>query len=65
MIVIFKNLKNKRKLKIVKYNKKIKNRINITEINIHQYEILEEFNNKYKTNIEDIDIKELNIYRKK
>ena len=61
MIIIFNNMKNKRKLKLVKYNKRMMNRLNITKSNFQEYEILKEFNNKYETNIEDIEIKELNI----
>ena len=64
MIIIFNNLKNKRKIKLVKYNKRMMNRLNITEANFREYEILQEFNNKYETNIEDIDIKKLKLYRK-
>ena len=40
------------------------NRLNITKANFQEYKILKEFNNKYETNIKDIEIKELNIYRK-
>ena len=64
LIVIFNNVKNKRKLKIVKYNERMMNRLNITKANFQEYEILKEFNNKYETNIEDIDIKKLKLYRK-
>ena len=58
---IFRNLKNKRKLNIIKYNKIIKAKLNINKEDFEIYMTLKEFNNKYKTNIEDIDIKELNI----
>ena len=64
MIIIFNNVKNKRKLKILKYSKRMMNRINITKENFQEYAKLKEFNNKYETNIGDIEIKELNIYRK-
>ena len=57
-------MKNKRKLKLVKYNKRMMNRLNITKSNFQEYEKLKEFNNKYETDIEDIDIKELNLFRK-
>ena len=63
--VIFNNIIIKRKLKIIKYNEKIKERLNITEENFNRYETLKEFNKKYNSNIEDIDIKDLNLYNKK
>ena len=58
---IFKKIKNKRKLNIIKYNKRIKNRLNISKDDFEIYINLKEFNIKYKTNIEDIDIKEINL----
>ena len=61
---IFKNMKNKRKLNIIKYNKRILLRLNIYKIQFENYIQLKEFNNKYNTNIEDIDIKELNLKSK-
>jgi len=57
-------IKNKRKLNIIKYNKRIKAKLNINKEDFEIYITLKEFNNKYKTNIEDIDIRELNLYRK-
>ena len=56
---IFKNLRNKRKLNLVKYNKKIMNRLNITKEDFKAYDLLKQFNNKYNTNIEDVEIEEL------
>ena len=61
---IFTNVKNKRKLKIVKYNKRILKKLNITKGNFKAYEIFKEFNEKYGLNIEDINIKELNLNKK-
>ena len=58
---IFEKIKNKRKLNIIKYNKGIKMKLNINKEDYEVYITLKEFNNKYKTNIEDIDIKELNL----
>ena len=62
--IILNNLRSKKKLKIVKYNKKILDRINITEEDFVVYIYLKEFNEKYNSNIEDIDITELNIKHK-
>ena len=56
---ILEKIKNKRKLNIIKYNKRTKDKLNINKEDFEIYIALEKFNNKYKTNIEDIDIKEL------
>jgi Leucine-rich repeat (LRR) protein len=58
---IFDKIQNKRKLNIIKYNKRIKVKLNINKEDFEIYTYLKEFNNKYKTNIEDIDIRELNL----
>ena len=58
---IFRNMRNKRKLNIIKYNKRILIRLNINKEQFENYIILKEFNKKYNTNIEDIDIKQLNL----
>ena len=58
---ILEKIKNKRKLNIIKYNKIIKAKLNINKEDFEIYITLKEFNNKYKTNIEDIDIRELNL----
>ena len=61
---IFEKLKNKRKLNIIKYNKRIKIRLNINKEDFEIYINLKEFNYKYKTNIGDLDIKKLNISKR-
>ena len=58
---IFEKIKNKRRLNIIKYNKRIKVRLNIDKEDFKIYITLKEFNGNYNTNIEDIDIKELNL----
>ena len=58
---IFRNIRNKRKLNIIKYNKRILIRLNINKKEFENYIKLKEFNKKYNTNIEDIDIKQLNL----
>ena len=58
---VFKNVKNKRKLNIIKYNKRIKMKLNINKKDFEIYITLKEFNNKYNTKIEDIDLKEVNL----
>ena len=58
---ILEKIQNKRKLNIIKYNKGIKIKLNINKEDFEIYLYLKEFNDKYKTNIKDIDIKELNL----
>ena len=53
-------MKNKRKLKIIKYNQKILERLNITKEDYEVYKSLKEFNEKYKTNI-DFDCEQVRI----
>ena len=62
--MLFQYLKNKRKLKIIKYNKKMQNKLKITKKDFQAYKSLKEFNEQFLTNIEDIDIKELNLGKK-
>ena len=59
--VIFEMIKNKRKVNIIKYNKRIMIKLNINKEDFEIYITLKKFNNKYNTNIEDIDIKVLNL----
>ena len=59
MKAIFKNIHNKIKLKIIKYNKNMLRRLDVKIENFKIYETLKEFNEQLKLNIIDIDIKEL------
>ena len=58
---IFEKIKNKRKLNIIKYNTRIKYKLNINKEDFEIYIVLKEYNNKYNTDIEDLDIKKLNL----
>ena len=58
---IFEKIKNKRKLKIIKHDKRLMSKLNINKEDFEIYITLRVFNNKYKTNIEDIDMKELDL----
>ena len=62
---LFKNIHNKLKLKIIKNNKYMIRILDINEDDFKIYEILKEFKEKYKLNIYDIDINELNFSFKK
>jgi len=56
---IFGQLRNKRKLNIIKYNKKLLFKLNISNQDFEIYNSLKEYNKKYHTKIEDINIKEI------
>ena len=51
---IFENIKNKRKLNIIKYNKRIKDKLNINKKDYEIYITLREFNDIYNINIKEI-----------
>ena len=53
---IFKYIKNRTKLNIIKYNKKILDILYITKEDFKVYESLKEFNEIFNLNIRDIDI---------
>ena len=59
--IILGTLKKRIELKLLKYNKKIMNKLNINKENFESYYPLKNFNNKYEINIENIDINELNL----
>ena len=52
--IIFGNMKTRKKYTIIKYNKKLQNRLDL-HFEIYQY--LKELNEKYNLNIKDINIK--------
>ena len=58
---IFEKIKNKRKLNIIKHNKRVMIKLDINKEDFETYITLKEFNVKYNTNIQDIDIKTLNL----
>ena len=61
--LIFQNLKQKTKLKILKNNKKLKKKLNIKLKDFEQYQKLKELNHKLNLNIEDTNIKKINLSR--
>ena len=62
---IFDNLKKRLKLKIVKHNKPLTEKLNIKTKDYMQYYNLKKFNKIFQLNIEDIDIDELILKNKK
>ena len=61
---IFANVKNKRKLNFIKYNKRITKRLDINKEYFERFARLKKFNIKFNQNIEDTDIEELNLSQK-
>ena len=61
---IFSKMKNRIILKIIKYNKLLMNRLNITKEDFMEYKSLQEFNEKLELNIRDIDIEELDLSKR-
>ena len=57
-------LKKRIKLKLVKYNKKFINKLNIMKEDFGQFILLKEINLKFNLNIKDIDINELDLENK-
>ena len=55
----FDHIRNKKRLNIVKYNKSLLSRLNLTKEDFKAYAHLKEFNEKYNLSIEDVDINEL------
>ena len=62
---IFQNLKNRFKLKIIKYNRKLQKRLDIDKKDFEIYIILKEYNTKYNLSIIDIDINQIDLSYKK
>ena len=58
---IFENIKNKRKLNIIKYNKKIKIKLDINKKDFENFKTLRELYHKFNLYIKDIEIKELDL----
>ena len=59
---IFANILNRRKLKILKYNKQLSNKLNITLEDFQNYYLLKEFDKNYNLNIKEIDVIDLQLF---
>jgi len=62
--MIFEYILNRRKLKIIKYNKQLSNKLDITLEDFENYKLLKEFVKNYNTDIKDIDIIDLPLFQK-
>jgi len=58
--LIFIKLIKRKKLKVLKYNKNMLNKLNISLKDFEQYKLLKELNLKYNLNIEDVDVEIVN-----
>ena len=59
---IFLFLKKRKKLKIIKINKKMMNKLNIKAEDFQDILLLKEMNQKFNLNIKDINIKKLDVW---
>ena len=57
-------LKKRIELKLVKYNKILINKLNITKEDFENFKLLKDMNNKFNLDIKDIEIKELNLEKR-
>ena len=62
--LVFKHMRNKRKLKIIINNKSLMERLDINKTDFQIYNTLKKLNQDFSTNIRDIDIKILDISKK-
>lgn len=58
---LFQLLESKIKLKIVRYNKKLQDKLNLTKDDFIYFKLIKDFNDKYNSHIKDVDILELNL----
>ena len=58
---LFNLLETKLKLKIVKYNKKLQDKLNLKKDDFIYFKLIKDFNIKYNSHIKDVDIIELNL----
>ena len=61
LAIVLEPLKKRIKLKIIKYNKTIKDKLNINLKDYEEFKILKELNLKYETDIKDIETQILDI----
>ena len=61
---IFKHIKNRTKINIIKYNRKIQNKLFIKKEDFDIYISLKKLNETFNCNIRDIDIEELDLNKK-
>ena len=63
--IILGALKKRIELKLLKYNKKMRNKLNLIKEDFEEFILLKEMNLRFNLDIKDIDIKEINLEKKK
>ena len=63
--LIFENLKKRIELKIIRYNKRMSNKLHMTIKDFENFKLLKEFNQEYNLNIKDIETEIINLENKK
>ena len=61
LITLFDNIKKRKKLNLLRYNKNLRDKLNIKIKDYQDLQTLKDLNQKFNLNIEDTDIKEFNI----
>ena len=61
---IFAFLKERKKLILLKYNKNLRNKLDIKKKDYQEFLILNDFNIKFNLNIKDMELEELNLRNK-
>ena len=59
--IIFRNIRKKSKLNILKYNKKIQDKLNIDMKDFKDFKLLKELNQKFNLDIKDTEVTRLNL----
>jgi len=61
MNIIFNYIRNQKKLNIIRYNKKLLSKLDITKEDFENYFLLNKLNKQYNLNIDDINITKLDL----
>ena len=64
LYIIFDTIKNRSKMNIIKYNKILLRKLNITKDEFKAYQSLKDFNKIFNTSIKDIDVEEIDLSNK-
>ena len=62
---IFTKLKKRKKLTLLKYNKALRDKLNISKNDYQEFQLLKELNTKFNLDIKDVEDEELDLSNKK